>query len=468
MDANGNLYIADQNNNMVRKMTPAGDVSAFAGCPCAAGFANGTGSAARFNQPAGITVGSDGMIYVADTFGHCIRKITPNAEVSLLAGSPGLFGSADGTGTAARFNYPESVAVDGSGNVFVADYSNATIRKVAPDGVVTTFAGSAGQQGGNDGTGSAARFGGPHGLAFDSAGNLFVTDFNNTIRRITPGAVVTTVAGVAGMSGSADGTGTAARFFGPASVAIDSNDNLYITEFYNYTIRKMTPARVVTTLAGVPNGSPGSNNGIGSAARFNFPYGIAMTKGGTLYVVDSHNNTIRGGELPLAVTGTVSRKTHGTAVFDLPVGASPLTVESRTGGPSGNHGLVIAFNHDIMAASATVTSGTASIAGSPVTSANEVLVNLTGATDAQALTLTLNNVADQLGQSLASANISVGFLVGDANGDRIVNSGDATVTRSRSGQSTDASNFLADYNVDGFINAGDVTIARARSGQFIP
>ena len=172
-----------------------------------------------------------------------------------LAGSPG---SADGTGSNARFNDPSGVAVDSAGNVYVADSYNDTIRKVTPADVVTTLAGLAGNAGSADGTGSAARFDDPTGVAVDSAGNVYVADdCNSTIRKVTPvGASweVTTLAGLAGSSGSADGTNSAARFNDPYCVAVDTNGNVYVADYANDTIRKVTPVGtnwVVTTLAGL-------------------------------------------------------------------------------------------------------------------------------------------------------------------------------------------------------------------------
>src|ERR1035441_2064424 len=171
-----------------------------------------------------------------------------------LAGHPGGSGTNDGTGSAARFSNPSGVAVDSAGNVLVADGANQTIRKVASTGVVTTLAGSPGAYGSADGTGSAARFWNPSGVAVDSAGNVFVADSQNgTIRKVTSAGVVTTLAGSAGAWGTADGTGSAARFNHPSGVAVDSTGNVFVADTWNDTIRKVTPAGVVTTLAGSPS-----------------------------------------------------------------------------------------------------------------------------------------------------------------------------------------------------------------------
>ena len=248
------------------------------------GSADGTGSAARFNSAYGVAVDSAGNVYVADTGNDTIRKITPAGVVTTLAGTAGQFGSADGTGSAARFEFPEGVAVDSAGNVYVADTINDTIRKITPAGVVTTLADMAGQVGSADGTGSAARFDYPTGVAVDSAGNVYVADDgNDTIRKITPAGVVTTLAGMAGQVGSADGTGSAARFAYPEGVAVDSAGNVYVADTGNDTIRKITPAGVVTTLAGTP-GQAGSADVTGSAARFDDPTGVAVDSAGNVYV----------------------------------------------------------------------------------------------------------------------------------------------------------------------------------------
>ncbi len=319
VDSSGNIYVADTNNDTIREITPAGVVTTLAGAPGHVGSADGTGSAARFKYPEGLAVDSAGNVYVADTGNDTIREVTPARVVTTLAGAPGQPGSADGTGNAARFNFPDGVAVDGAGNVYVSDNGNSTIRKITPAGVVTTLAGAPGQPGSADGTGSGARFNGPYGVAVDSAGDVYVGDTgNNAIREITPAGVVTTLAGTAGQLGIAPG------FYYSYGLAVDGAGNLYVADTGNDAIREITPARVVTTLAGSP-GRPGSADGTGSAARFSFPEGVAVDSAGNVYVADTNNDTIRKLSIPSVPAQSGLTGTSATAVNAALTGLTPGT-----------------------------------------------------------------------------------------------------------------------------------------------
>jgi sugar lactone lactonase YvrE len=302
VDSTGHLYVADAQT--IRKITPAGEVSTLAGAAYVVGSADGTGAAVQFNGPLGVAVDSAGNFAVADQHNDTIREVTPAGVVTTLAGTADVFGTNDGTGTGAGFGSPTGMTVDGAGNLYVADAGNFNVRKITPAAVVTTLAGMAHRDGNADGTGADARFGGPAGVAVDRAGNVFVADQpNHTIRLITPAGVVTTLAGTAAISGSADGHGHDAQFNTPAGVAVDSVDNVYVADQLNHTIRKMAPGGFVTTLAGSA-GTPGTVDGIGHAALFNKPSGVAVDGAGNVYVADSMNSAIRK-ITPTGVTTTI-------------------------------------------------------------------------------------------------------------------------------------------------------------------
>ncbi|MGH8318317.1 MAG: hypothetical protein ACREUL_10105 [Steroidobacteraceae bacterium] len=288
MDSSGHIYVADTNNNEIREISPAGVVTTLAGSTTA-GHADGTGSAASFDAPTSVAVDSAGNVYVADSFNNEIRKIAPGGIVTTFAGSTNP-GAADGTGSAASFRNPEGVAVDSSGNLYVADSLNNEIRMITPAALVTTFAGSV-TAGSANGSSTSASFNGPTGVAVDSSGNLYVADHNNNeIRMINLSDVVSTLAGST-TAGSADGTGSAASFDGPTAVAVDSAGDVYVADSGNNEIRLVSPLGVVTTLAG--STVAGSANGIGSAASFDSPDGIAVSPSGQLFVGDFLNNEIR-------------------------------------------------------------------------------------------------------------------------------------------------------------------------------
>jgi sugar lactone lactonase YvrE len=290
VDISGNVFVSDTGNGTIRKISPAGVVTTIAGVVGVAGSTDGTGTAALFEYPSGMAIDGSGNLYVADDGAKTIRKVTPTGTVTTLAGTPNRIGSSDGTGASASFTDPLGIAVDASGNAYVADNGNDTIRKVTPAGVVTTLAGSPTSAGSRDGTGSAAGFTEPYGVAVNASGTLFVTD-DTTIRMVTAGGVVSTLAGVESI-GAEDGSGSAARFSGPVGVAVDGGGNAYVTDTANNTVRKITPAGAVTTLAGSP-GVAGSSDGVGGAASFNGPNGIAVDPSGNVYVADTRNNTIR-------------------------------------------------------------------------------------------------------------------------------------------------------------------------------
>jgi len=288
VDAAGTLYVADANNDRIRKITPAGVITTLAGMPISA-FADGDATHARFNHPAGVAVDAAGIVYVADLRNHRIRRITPQGDVNTLAGD-GIPLFANGTGTQARFNAPTGIAIDAAGILYVADADNNRIRKIMPGGIVSTLAGS-GVPGFADGADSVAQFNYPTGVAVDTLGNVFVADANNhRIRKVTPAGVVSTLAG-SGDQGFANNTGLLAKFNYPTALAVDVSGNIYVADNNNHRIRKITTARVVSTVAGT--GVAGFADGRDTVAQFNFPDGIAIGPSGALYIGDQWNNRIR-------------------------------------------------------------------------------------------------------------------------------------------------------------------------------
>jgi len=239
VDAAGNVYAVDHVAHVVRRITQAGVVTVIAGQSGVLGIADGAGGAARFNAPRHLAIDSAGALYVCDTGNHSIRKITTAGVVTTLAGLAGVAGTADGPGPLARFSSPNGIAVDAAGAVYVSDTGNRTIRRISAGGEVATLAGSRNNYSYGDGTGIAASFNAVRGLAVDGSGLLYVADGgNNTLRRVTPEGVVTTIAGLGGISGSADGLGTNARFSLPEALAFDAAGNLYVADAGNHTLRK--------------------------------------------------------------------------------------------------------------------------------------------------------------------------------------------------------------------------------------
>jgi DNA-binding beta-propeller fold protein YncE len=307
----------------------AGDV-----CQCG-GTVDGTGPAARFDNPDGIVADKSGNLYLAERGSSTIRKVSPQAVATVLAGSAGATGNVDGAGSSARFDDPTRLVLDDSGNLFVTDTGNATIRRVSPDGAVITLAGKPGECGSADGSAATARFCAPQGIARDRQGNLFVTDTaNNTVRRIDTNGMVTTIAGSPGVCGSADGYGKAARFCHPRDIAVDGDGNLFVADTANSTIRWITPKGEVFTIGGRP-GDCNAADGSLDQSRFCEPGGVKVDPyTNDLYVADTGNATIRkiapGGAVS-TVAGVAGRK--GIVLGPLPGGLdSPLGIGLMSNG----------------------------------------------------------------------------------------------------------------------------------------
>ena len=290
VDNTGNVYVADTGNDTIRKISPSGVVTTLAGRATSVGSVDGLGSIASFSSPADLAVDGTGNLYVADAANYRIRKVTPAGMVTTLAGN-NSGNETDGSGTNAILSYPVGVTLDGSGNLYVVDYFGNALRKISPAGVVTTVT-NLPQNVYNNGSG------GPEEVAVDNVGNVYIAEFNNsTILKVTAAGVMTTFAGLTGSTGSKDGTGNAVRFTNPNGVAVDSVGNVYVADTYSYTIRKITPTGVVTTLAGLA-GYGACVDGMGTNAEFNQPFGIAVDGAGTLYVAGYRDNTIRIGIPP--------------------------------------------------------------------------------------------------------------------------------------------------------------------------
>jgi sugar lactone lactonase YvrE len=227
-DSVGNLYVTDAGNHNLRRITPAGVITTIAGSGTFASR-DGNGLLASFKTPAGIVIDSNGNIFIGDAEAHVIRKISLQGDVTTFAGTTDVKGSADGTGTQASFNDPAGLAIDADNNLYVADALNNKIRKITPAGVVTTFAGS-GTAGSANGTGTAATFNVPVNLSIDADGFLYVAEAQgNVIRKISPSGKVTTVAG-GGTGGDTADTGAGALFHGPTSVVFDKVKTLYVAD----------------------------------------------------------------------------------------------------------------------------------------------------------------------------------------------------------------------------------------------
>lgn len=286
-DAAGNIYVGEFYGNKVRKVTPSGVVTTIAGNGSRISV-DGQGVQAGLFGPSGMAFDKDSNLIVAETEAYKIRKISRSGEVTTLAGS-GKHGLTDGKGTDASFGGPTGLVIDASGNIIVADHYGNLLRKITPDGTVSTL--SARGYGDKDGPISEATFNRPRGLAIDKLGNIYVADRDNhKIRKISPSGIVSTFAG-SGVWGYADKQGKEAQFHSPLGVAVDDTGNVYVADGYNHRIRKISPTGMVSTLAG--NGIEATRDGLALQASYKYPMGVALDRFGNIYTIDNQGNVVQ-------------------------------------------------------------------------------------------------------------------------------------------------------------------------------
>jgi sugar lactone lactonase YvrE len=311
---NGDLYLADSGTNAIRKITANGSVTTFAGSG-ERGSTDGKGGAARFDHPTGVALDANGTLYVADTGNHTLRKITPDGVVTTWAGKPGVPGSSGTTVKDAFFNSPQGIAVGPTGSVYVTDTGNHVVRRITQAGYVAKVAGEYGVPGSSDGVNGAAHFYDPLGIAVNGNGEVFIADSsNNTVRKVV-GTTTTTLAGTPGVIGSTNGRSKDAAFHTPVGLSLDPSGNLLVADSMNHTIRKVSMTGLVTTWAGWASHG-GFADGTGPEARFNGPWGLTTDSSGNVYVADWANQAIR----KVTSTGTVSTFTIG--ISRLPTGVA--------------------------------------------------------------------------------------------------------------------------------------------------
>lgn len=290
---NGTLYVADSGNDLIRAIAPDGSVTTVAGSG-EEGRVDGRAVDAAFNSPRGIAVDAAGVIYIADRGNHTIRRLSADGAVTTLAGT-GEPGFADGPGATAQFYYPGGVALGADGTIYVADEQNLRIRRLAPDGAVSTFAGS-GENASRDGSAAAASFSLPTGLATGSDGTLYVVEQSQHVRAVRPDGTVTTIAG-SGIPGYADGPAATAQFAGLTGIAVAPDGTLYLSDQGNHRIRAVAADGSVRTVAGSGDApAPRPLDGPAATARFLAPVALAVDAGGAVYIADADHLRVLSGD----------------------------------------------------------------------------------------------------------------------------------------------------------------------------
>jgi len=325
------VYIADTYNHRIRRMGTDGTITTVAGTGTD-GFSGDGGPAAggRLAFPFGVAVDGAGNVYIADTDNHRIRRVDADGTITTVVGTGTYgYGGDGGPATAAQLAYPFGVAVDGAGVLYIADFDNFRIRKVGTDGVITTVAGNGTNGfGGDGGPGTTAQIAAPHGLAVDEGGNVYIADrSNNRIRKLDAAGIITTVAGTgtAGFAGDG-GPATAARLASPQGVAVDDAGNLYITDRDNARIRRVDAGGTITTIAGTGIPGYGGDGGLAVAAQLKAPFGAAVDAAGTVFVADTDNHRVRR----IAADGTITTAA-GTGFRGFTGEGGPATVAQLLG-----------------------------------------------------------------------------------------------------------------------------------------
>jgi sugar lactone lactonase YvrE len=313
VDGTGNLYISEYLNYDVREINTSGVISQFAGNHTS-GFSGdgGQATAAELGSAGGVNVDGSGNIYIADGGNNRIRMVNPSGIISTIAGNGTAgFAGDNGQATAAELSIPFDVVKDASGNIYIADYSNNRIRKINTAGIITTIAGNGtGSYSGDGGQATAAEIADPPGIVLDPAGNLYIADYlNNRIRKVATSGIITTIAGngTAGYSGDG-GQATAAEINNPVKLAMDNGGSIYLTEFVGHRVRRISTSGVITTLTGTNVAGFSGDGGPATAAEISSPVGVTLDASGNLYLGDNGNQRVRKiTGIPLDVNATVNR-----------------------------------------------------------------------------------------------------------------------------------------------------------------
>ena len=393
VDSSGNLYITDTNNDRIRKVDSAGTITTIAGTgERRFGGDGGPAIQAQLDAPSGVVVDGAGNLYIADRANHRIRKVDSTGTITTIAGTGERgFGGDGGPATQARLNYPYGVAVDGAGNLYIADLANHRIRKVDSTGTITTFAGT-GERGfgGDGGPASQAQINFPTGVAVDEAGNLYIADWSNArIRKVDGTGTITTIAGTGELGFGGDGgPAIQARLSLPYSVAVDGAGNLYIADQYNNRIRRVDSTGTLTTIAGTGERRFGGDGGPAIQAQLGDPTGVAVDGAGNLYIADQYNNRIRR----VDSTGTITT-IAGTGERGFSGPATQAQLDDPTGvavDGAGNLYIADASNHRIRLLTPTATGSSLDFAhfanGTGITS-SLVFVNVSAPQRAGSFTL---------------------------------------------------------------------------------